>query len=85
MDGQVHQAANPETQNSAAAENPCAAWAHSNGIAAWERNDATRDRGGDGCFVEHREPCPRAYDGGGIKALKPKPIGGRKRETSETV
>jgi hypothetical protein len=28
--------------------------------------------------VEHGEPRPHAYDQGGIKALKPKPNGGRK-------
>jgi hypothetical protein len=34
-----------------------------------------------GCFIEHREPrAYMAYDREGIKALKPKPIGGPQRE-----
>ena len=72
----MHEAPNSAIEDGVALENAGgSAAAHSDGIAARERNDAARDRGGDGRFVEHREP-----HGGGIKALKPKPIGGRQRE-----
>ena len=35
---------------------------------------------GHGCLAEHGKPGAMAYDHGGIKALKPKPSGGRQRE-----
>src|SRR5215471_21853713 len=50
--------------------------AHPNGAVARNRDDAARDCGRYGCVAKHGEP--RAQ--GGIKALKPKPNGGRKRE-----
>jgi hypothetical protein len=69
----VHEEANSGTEDRAALENPCGtARAHPNGIAARERAAAARDCGSDGGFVEHCESR--------IKALKPKPIGGRQRE-----
>ena len=53
----MHQEANPRIENGAAVENAGGtAPAHPNGIAAGERDDAAGDRGGDGCFVEHRKP-----------------------------
>ena len=77
----MQQKPNTEIEDGVAVENPSGtASAHPDGIAARERDDAAGDRGGDGSFVEHREPRPHAYDDGGIKALKPKPIGGRQRE-----
>jgi hypothetical protein len=51
------------------------------GVAAVERHDGAGDCGGDRCFIENGEPrAYMAYDREGIKALKPKPIGGRQRE-----
>ena len=77
----MHEMPNSAVEDGLALENAGgSAAAHSDDIAARERNDPARDRGDDGCFVEHRKPRPHAYDGGGIKALKPKPIGGRQRE-----
>src|SRR6516162_5189739 len=58
-DGQMHEAPNSPVEDGVALENARgSAAAHSDDIAARERNDPARDRGGDGCFVEHREPRP---------------------------
>ena len=75
-DGQVHQEANPAIKNSAAVENPYGTTrAHPDGAAARERNDTARDCGGDGRFVEHREPRPRGLDYGGRKIWKHSVLG----------
>ena len=42
--------------------------------------DAAFDCRGNGCVAEHGEPGALAYDHGGLKALKPRPSGGRKYE-----
>ena len=77
----MYQEANPGTENSAAVENPRGtARAHPNGVAARERDGAARDCGSDGVSLSTVNRAHMAYDGGGIKALKPKPIGGRQRE-----
>src|SRR5215467_6825557 len=58
-DGQMHETPNSAVEDSVALENARgSAAAHSDDMAARERNDPARDRGGDGCFVEHREPRP---------------------------
>ena len=53
---------------------------HPDGAVARKRDDAAGDRAGDGCVAEHGDRAHMAYDHGGIKALKPKANGGRKRE-----
>src|ERR1700737_236267 len=55
-----------------------AASAHPDGVAARERDDAAFDCRGNGRVAEHGEPG--AHGHGGIKALKPRPSGGRTRE-----
>src|SRR3981081_78614 len=78
-DGQMHQRPSQAVENSAATENaPRAASAHPDGVAARERNDAAFDCRGNGRVAEHGEPG--AHGHGGIKALQPRPSGGRKRE-----
>jgi transposase len=77
----VQQETNPGTQDSAAVENPRGiARAYPNGIVARDRDVAARDCGSDGVSLSTVNRAHMAYDGGGIKALKPKPIGGRQRE-----
>src|SRR6202022_4217468 len=74
----MHQGPGPAVENSAAMENTRrAASAHPDGVAARER-DAAFDCRGNGRVAEHGEPG--AHGHGGIKALKPRPSGGRKRE-----
>jgi transposase len=71
----------------AAAEN-CAAMedtgraapTHADGALARERDDAARDCDCDGVSLSTVNRAHMAYDHGGIKALKPKPNGGRKHE-----
>jgi hypothetical protein len=55
----MHETPNSAIEDGLALENARgSAAAHLDDIAARERNDPARDRGGDGCFVEHREPRP---------------------------
>ena len=69
------------TENGIAVENPCrAAPAHANGIATREWDEPARDCSAMGVSLSTVNRAHMAYDHGGIKALKRKPIGGRTRE-----
>src|SRR6516162_872710 len=57
-----------------------AAPTHPAGAAARERAGAASHCTSNGRVAEYGERAHMAYDHGGIKALKPKPNGGRKHE-----
>jgi transposase len=78
----VHQETNSGTEDSAAVEDAgCTTRAHPNGIAARERDDPTPAiAAAMGVSLSTVNRAHMAFDHGGIKALKPKPIGGRQRE-----
>jgi transposase len=74
----MQQKPNTEIEDGAAVENPSGtASAHPDGIAARER-DAIAAAMGVSLSTVNRAHMD--FDHGGIKALKPKPIGGRQRE-----
>jgi transposase len=77
----MHQASGSRAENGAALED-CggAAPAHSDGVAARERHDAAGDAEAMGVSLSTVNRAHMAYDQGGLKALRPKPCGGRKRE-----
>src|SRR5260221_13316378 len=77
----MHQEPDPEIENGAAVETAgVTTRAHPNGVTARKRDDAAGDCSGDGVSLSTVNRAHMSYDGGGIKALKPKPIGGRQRE-----
>src|SRR5271165_6551239 len=70
----MQQKPNTEIEDGVAVENPSGtASAHPDGIAA-------RESAAMGVSLSTVNRAHMAYDDGGIKALKPKPIGGRQRE-----
>jgi hypothetical protein len=77
----MHQEANSATENRAAVETSGgAARAHPDGVAPRERYDAAIAEA-MGVSLSTVNRAHMAYDAGGIKALKPKPIGGRQRHS----
>src|SRR5262245_16994562 len=77
----MRQGPNPAVEDGVALENSRrAASAHPDGIAARERDGAACDCSGHGVSLSTVNRAHMAYDHGGIKALKPKPSGGRQRE-----
>ena len=58
----------------------CPARAHPDGAVAREWAYAAADRAGLGVSLSTVNRAHMAYDKGGVKALKPKPNGGRKHE-----
>jgi transposase len=77
----MHEAADSTAENSVALENTGeAAPAHPDGIAARERDDTAGNLRGVGVSLSTVNRAHMDYDHGGIKALKPKPSGGRQRQ-----